>query len=151
MINRMQKNRNANKTLTVFNKSNVKLIDKSKWQQYQKKVLTKATKVNCPFTVETTEGIMNCKDGYLAIDARGYPYPIATKEFELIYDKVVETDVVKRRKELYKQMLAFNGKSNTADTIVSLQLIATELYELGVRGTIIVSEDGEDGINEEVK
>jgi hypothetical protein len=26
-----------------------------------------------------------CKDGYLAVDARGYPYAIAKDEFELIY------------------------------------------------------------------
>lgn len=27
---------------------------------------------------------LRCEDGYLAMDSRGYPYPIATDEFESI-------------------------------------------------------------------
>lgn len=56
------------------------------WSKWRKKVLTAATKVDGPFSVETSEGTLTCKDGYLAVDARGYPYPIATDEFELIYE-----------------------------------------------------------------
>jgi len=59
-----------------------------KWKTYRKTSLIRATKINGPFTVETSEGPLHCEDGYLAIDARGYPYPIATDEFKLIYEEV---------------------------------------------------------------
>jgi hypothetical protein len=57
---------------------------------YRKKVLTRATRVDGPFQVETTEGILTCQDGWLAFDARGNPYPIANDEFNLIYEAVKE-------------------------------------------------------------
>jgi len=59
--------------------------DPETWPTYQKRVSTRAIKIDGPFSVDTSEGLLNCKDGYLAIDARGYPYPIATDEFHLIY------------------------------------------------------------------
>ena len=52
---------------------------------YQKKVKTQAIKIDGPFIVETSEGPLACKDGYLCLDARGYPYPVASDEFALIY------------------------------------------------------------------
>lgn len=58
------------------------------WGLYKKKTRTQACRMQGPFEVETTEGIMKCEDGYLAIDARGYPYPIAKDEFDLIYEEV---------------------------------------------------------------
>lgn len=54
---------------------------------YRKKVTTRALRINGPFTVETSEGPLRCEDGYLAVDARGYPYPIAADEFALIYEE----------------------------------------------------------------
>lgn len=59
-----------------------------KWKQYRKTSLTKAIKIDGPFTVVTSEGPLQCNDGFLAIDARGYPYPIASDEFALIYEEV---------------------------------------------------------------
>jgi len=59
--------------------------DPMRWPAYRKHAVTRATKIDGPFTVETSEGDLTCQDGYLAMDARGYPYPIATDEFELIY------------------------------------------------------------------
>ncbi len=58
------------------------------WKTYKKHALTKAIKIDGPFTVETSEGPLHCDDGYLAIDSRDYPYPIATEEFQKIYDEV---------------------------------------------------------------
>lgn len=55
------------------------------WRTYQKRVATDAIRIEGPFSVETSEGMLRCADGYLAIDARGYPYPIAADEFALIY------------------------------------------------------------------
>ena len=53
--------------------------------EYVKHATTNAARIAGPFQVETSEGTMTCKDGYLAYDARGYPYPIAADEFALIY------------------------------------------------------------------
>ncbi len=57
---------------------------------YQKKVKTLAMKIDGPFTVETSEGPLTCQDGYLCMDARNYPYPVATDEFALIYERTEE-------------------------------------------------------------
>jgi hypothetical protein len=65
--------------------------DPQTWPAYRKRVLTHATRIDGPFTVETSEGPLTCSDGYLAVDARGYPYPIATDEFNLIYEAASET------------------------------------------------------------
>lgn len=68
--------------------SKEKMPDMSEAKTYRKKVETKAIRIKGEFIVQTSEGPLSCKDGYLAIDARGYPYPIAADEFELIYDEV---------------------------------------------------------------
>jgi hypothetical protein len=58
---------------------------------YRKKFLTRAWRIEGPFVIETTEGLMTCQDGYLAQDSRGFYYPIAKEEFDAIY---VSVDVV---------------------------------------------------------
>lgn len=58
------------------------------WRPFKKVAVTQAIKIVGPFVVETSEGPLHCEDGYLAVDARGYPYPIATEEFALIYQPV---------------------------------------------------------------
>ena len=57
------------------------------WETYRKIRHTEAVRIEGPFVVETSEGPLRCEDGYLAIDARGYPYPIAAEEFAIIYVK----------------------------------------------------------------
>lgn len=74
----------------LFNKDN---LPSEGWLEFRKIVNTKAIRVNGPFRVETSESENEpflCEDGYLAIDARGYPYAIATEEFDLIYEPVSE-------------------------------------------------------------
>ena len=39
-----------------------------------------------PFTVQTREGLVTCLDGWLAIDAHGFPYPVHVQEFDAIYE-----------------------------------------------------------------
>jgi hypothetical protein len=56
--------------------------------EYRKKVTTRAIRMDGAFTVETSEGPLRCADGWLCFDARGYPYPVAADEFELIYEEV---------------------------------------------------------------
>jgi hypothetical protein len=62
--------------------------DPETWTKFRKVALTSATRIDGPFTVATSEGPLHCADGWLALDARGYPYPIATEEFALIYEEV---------------------------------------------------------------
>ena len=59
---------------------------------YRKAALTLMLRIDGPFTVETSEGPLHCNDGYLAMDARGYPYPIAADEQALIYKPVSEEE-----------------------------------------------------------
>lgn len=70
----------------MITRANVGEMGLENWPRYRKKVTTAAIRVQGPFEVETSEGIVRCEDGYLAVDSRGYPYPIAAKEFEQIYD-----------------------------------------------------------------
>ena len=53
--------------------------------QFIKTSPTWAMRITGAFQVETSEGTLTCQDGWLAIDARGYPYPIAADEFAQIY------------------------------------------------------------------
>jgi hypothetical protein len=58
------------------------------WATFVKKAKTKAIRIEGPFRVFTDESeneALLCQDGWLAIDARGNPYPIADDEFQLIY------------------------------------------------------------------
>lgn len=63
----------------------VKSFDPGSWPKWRKVAVRSATRMTGPFTVETSEGPLTCEDGYLAHDARGYPYPIAAEEFSRIY------------------------------------------------------------------
>lgn len=58
------------------------------WPEYRKKTTTRATRIEGEFAVKTSEGTLTCKDGYLAVDSRGWPYPIDREEFEAIYEAV---------------------------------------------------------------
>ena len=57
------------------------------WREFRKKVTTRMVRVDGEFIVETSEGPTSvCADGWLAMDARGYPYPIAADEQAIIYE-----------------------------------------------------------------
>lgn len=62
---------------------------------YRKVALTRAMRMDGPFLVETSEGPLRCEDGWLAVDARGYPYPIAAGEFELIYELADDSQIAR--------------------------------------------------------
>ena len=53
---------------------------------YRKRHLTRAVRIDGPFRVVTQEGELSCQDGWLAVDSRGWPYPIADDEFRAIYE-----------------------------------------------------------------
>lgn len=72
--------------MLTFSKDSLPETPPEQWPRFRKKVLTKALRIEGPFRVETSEGPLNCQDGFLCLDARGYPYPVAADEFRLIYD-----------------------------------------------------------------
>jgi hypothetical protein len=77
--------------MTISERSNVSKADidatlVATWTHYRKRFLTPAIRMSGPFTVQTREGSLTCPDGYLAVDAHGWPYPIAADEFERIYE-----------------------------------------------------------------
>jgi hypothetical protein len=66
-------------------------LDPETWMKFRKTSLTRAARIPGPFRVKTTESESEpffCEDGYLAVDARGYPYAIAAVEFNRIYEPV---------------------------------------------------------------
>lgn len=68
------------------------------WPYYRKKHLTQATRITEPFAVETREGKLICQNGYLAVDSKGFPYPIDKEEFESIYEKVKNATRIEQRR-----------------------------------------------------
>jgi len=77
----------------VFTKDNVGGVHSSLWAEYRKTRLARAARIKGAFMVETREGLLFCPDGYLAIDAHGWPYPIAADEFEAIYEPAAPSSV----------------------------------------------------------
>jgi hypothetical protein len=61
------------------------------WPLASKRALTRVARIAGPFTVETREGVMECEDGWLAVDSNGDPYPIAADVFEATYALVSAT------------------------------------------------------------
>lgn len=57
------------------------------WDFYRKIRTTQAIRIKGAFKVITREGELICKNGYLALDASGYPYPIEAKEFKKLYER----------------------------------------------------------------
>jgi hypothetical protein len=75
--------------------ANEELAPGNAWAEFRKKVNTRAIRIEGPFRVDTSESESEpffCEDGWLAIDARGYPYAIADDEFQLIYEPVEQPD-----------------------------------------------------------
>ncbi|MGE3601012.1 MAG: hypothetical protein AB7N70_36325 [Dehalococcoidia bacterium] len=62
------------------------LPPKDAFAAYCKRGSTLAARINGPFRVATSEGEMECTDGYLALDAVGSPYPIAAGVFQQTYE-----------------------------------------------------------------
>lgn len=65
-------------------------LDVGDWPVFKKTARTRAVRVEGPFSVVTVhqdEPIV-CADGWLAVDAQGFPYPLADAEFRAIYEEV---------------------------------------------------------------
>lgn len=74
---------------TTYTRDNLRpAFEATDWREYRKTATTMAVRIDGEFTVKTREGTLTCPDGYLAVDAHGWPYPIAADEFERIYEPV---------------------------------------------------------------
>lgn len=73
-----------------FSKSNLPDESDPRWTFHQKRVPTRMLRVEGPFSVDTGSGIAAYLDGgWVAVDSRGIPYPIAPEEYELSYEPVI--------------------------------------------------------------
>lgn len=63
-------------------------MPEGEYKTYRKTALTRAIRMPGPFTIESSLGPLHCDDGFVGIDARGYPYPLDAEEFALIYEEV---------------------------------------------------------------
>lgn len=75
----------------IIAREDLETLAAANWPEWQKVATTRAVRVAGPFRVMTSESENEpflCEDGYLAVDARGYPYAIAVDEFKLIYEPV---------------------------------------------------------------
>jgi hypothetical protein len=63
------------------------------YRRYRKTFAPRAIRIEGTFHCATSEGnIASCTDGWLAIDSRGFPYPINSAEFDATYDLVIPDD-----------------------------------------------------------
>ena len=86
MLPRLEKETELSAETPVFDVDN---LPKQGWQSYRKTSTTRMVRMPGPFRVMTSETDNEpflCEDGYLAVDARGYPYPIAASEHAHIYE-----------------------------------------------------------------
>jgi hypothetical protein len=61
------------------------------YELYRKLLPTRMWRIDGPFTCLTIDGNWaTCKDGWLALDAQGHPYPIASTEQACNYESVDE-------------------------------------------------------------
>ena len=86
LINGIQHEGNLNGK-PVFTQENVGPLH-GQFKICRKKTFTSIMRVNGPFVCLTREGLIDCEDGYLAIDADGFPYPIAKGIFDKTYEEV---------------------------------------------------------------
>ena len=138
-------------TTQTFNTDNLPDGD---WQEFRKKVLTKMIRIDGPFTVETSEGPLRCEDGWLAIDARGYPYPIAADEQALIYEAIYETPGVEAitMRDRCREWLTSGASSKAVHRAEALinpdtNFMAFELGQAtGLMAGLILALDAESGV-----
>lgn len=75
--------------------------DPDTWEPYRKVVPTPAVRIQGPFIVATVHDLnVTCDDGWLAVDAEGFPYPIDAEAFDSLY--VRARSAANTRRELCK-------------------------------------------------
>jgi len=75
-------------TMMIYTKDNVPPRDWEGWRRFRKTRATRMFQVKGPFMVETREGTLERRDGWLAVDPDGYPYPIDPAIHDVMYEEV---------------------------------------------------------------
>lgn len=78
--------------MDYFTKENLGDHEDLEFLQFRKLGFTEAARVSGTFEVETTEGKMRCRNGWIAIDAKGNPYPIADEVLRASYERIEEVE-----------------------------------------------------------
>lgn len=67
-------------------------LPEGEWREFRKVAPTRMIRIEGPFAVQIhgqgPESVVTCDDGWVGLDARGYPYPIDVDEQALIYEAV---------------------------------------------------------------
>lgn len=78
----------------VFDKDHMPEDFEFEARLFKKKVYTKMARIDGPFTVHTVHlGPVHCEDGWLAVDAHGYPYPIDVSEHDDTYQELKDSEI----------------------------------------------------------
>lgn len=91
------------------------------WQEFYKVASTRMRRVRGPFRVLTSSGPVVCEDGWLALDARGIPYPIDTAEHDLIYREATEVEGERLRTTFAEKVAAQYAARRCAEALLSFQ------------------------------
>lgn len=68
-------------------------LPRGEYRRYRKTFAPRAIRIEGTFHCATSEGnIASCTDGWLAVDSRGFPYPINSAEFDTTYALVISED-----------------------------------------------------------
>jgi len=112
--------------MIVFTKDNIGSIC---FQEYEKKVPTKACRIKGAFRVVTREGSLTCKDGYLAVDSAGWPYPIAANEFASVYklpenERESNNSTIEITETTMEQLAKADWKALERDVVTRIRIMA---------------------------
>lgn len=97
------------------------VTDAGPWQEFYKVASTRMRRVRGPFRVLTSEGPVQCEDGWLALDSRGYPYPIAAEEQAAIYGEAAKVDEERLRTTFAEKVAAQFAARRCAEALLSFQ------------------------------
>lgn len=95
------------------------ITDAGPWQEFYKVASTRMRRIDGPFRVLTSEGEVQCEDGWLALDSRGYPYPIAVDEQAAIYRAAIEVDDERMRTTFTEKVAAQLAARRAAEALLS--------------------------------
>lgn len=68
--------------------ANVPIWPKYRERGYPMRPVISACRIDRPFAVETFDGLKRCADGYLCVDAMGFPIAVDKVRFERVYESV---------------------------------------------------------------
>lgn len=84
------------------------------FKPHRKKAITQIARVEGQFTCMTSNGPVQCDNGYVAIDRDGYPYPISVKAFDEAYVEINSEAEAEANREAISAVSRTSGRRGTA-------------------------------------